>query len=341
VSNERKNLIYIQNPTICRYYWIIWTLYLELRTNFGFIQKMRKLYRNTIELGTPDHYDLSMTCHAHGWMKLAPFRWDQGSKTLHFSVFIDDIPIDIDTFQEGSKIVASITSCINLTDDQIDSAVKVISRALDLNTSTNDLLETAERIGQEYVCIIKKGAGRLLHSPTLWEDAVKTLFTTNCTWSLTQKMCDAACSERFSWAAPSGTFPFPSPHTFAKYTTVQIKKMIPVGYRSEYLIPLANRFTQDPILSDIETNGYNYQEADKLVRSLKGFGDYGVAHLLILSGYFNEIPIDTVVVSYLKKNYRVRKPKSFINRTYRKWKKYKWWGLKLEKIIQQQNWLGD
>jgi len=73
---------------------------------------------------------------------------------------------------------------------------------------------------------------------------------------------------------------------------------------------------------------------------LKGFGDYAVAHLLILCGYFDKIPIDTVVVSYLKKNYRVRKPESFINRTYRKWREYKWWGLKLEKMIKQQNWLG-
>jgi 3-methyladenine DNA glycosylase/8-oxoguanine DNA glycosylase len=270
-------------------------------------------------------------------MNLAPFRWNPDSQTLHFPVFIDDIPIDVETVQKGRKISASIGSHVKLTQDQIDSAGNIIRRALDLNTNTSDLLRIAERVGEEYVSIIKKGAGRLLHAPTLWEDAAKTLFTTNCTWSLTQKMCDTACAERFSKAAPSGAFPFPTQQTIAEYTPTQIKKLMPVGYRSKYLIPLAERFTQDPALCAIETNGYNYQEADRLVRALKGFADYGVAHLLILAGYFNEIPIDTVVVSYLKKNYRVRKPRSFIDRKYRKWKQYKWWGLKLEKIIRHQN----
>lgn len=307
----------------------------------GYDALMLKLYENTIQLDTHDHYDLSMTCHAHGWINLAPFRWDQDSQTLYFPVFIDDIPVDIETAQKGQKISASIASHVKLTDDQIDAAGNIIRRALDLNTNTAQLLGIAERVGEEYVSIIRKGAGRLLHAPTLWEDAAKTLFTTNCTWNLTQKMCGTACSATFSKAAPSGAYPFPSPQTIAGYTPDQIKKLMPVGYRSAYLIQLAERFAQDPTLAAIETNGYNYQEADKLVRALNGFADYGVAHLLILAGYFNEIPVDTVVVSYLKKNYRVRKPKSFIDRTYRRWKQYKWWGLKLEKIIRYQNWIGD
>jgi len=313
---------------------------LELKAVLIYVQRMPRLCENTIQLGTPDYYDLSMTCHAHGWMNLAPFRWDPDSQTLHFPAFIDDIPVDIKTTQKGQKVVASIVSHARLADDQIDSAGNIIRRALDLNANTTQLLGIAERVGEEYVSIIKKGAGRLLHAPTLWEDAAKTLFTTNCTWGLTQKMCIAACSDIFSKAAPSGAYPFPSPQSIAGYLPAQIKKLMPVGYRSDYLIPLAERFAQDPTLSAIETNGYNYPEADKLVRALKGFADYGVAHLLILAGYFNEVPVDTVVVSYLKKNYRVRKPRSFIDRTYRKWKQYKWWGLKLEKIIRYQNWIG-
>ena len=117
--------------------------------------------------------------------------------------------------------------------------------------------------------------------------------------------------------------------------------MMPIGYRAEYFISLAKRFHEDPYLQDIELNSFEYKDADKLVRAIKGFGDYAVAHLLIMSGYYNEVPIDTVVVSYLKENYRVRKPQSFIDRTYKRWGHYKWWGLKLEKIIKQQNWLGE
>ena len=71
------------------------------------------------------------------------------------------------------------------------------------------VLKAAENAGAEYVQLIRKGAGRLLRSPTLWEDAAKTLFTTNCTWALTRKMCEAVCSRAFIEPAPSGRYPFP------------------------------------------------------------------------------------------------------------------------------------
>ena len=39
----------------------------------------------------------------------------------------------------------------------------------------------------------KKGWGHMLRSPTFWEDAVKTLCTTNASWGYTQKMCRNPC----------------------------------------------------------------------------------------------------------------------------------------------------
>ncbi|MFC1828051.1 hypothetical protein ACFL0O_00380 [Thermodesulfobacteriota bacterium] len=299
------------------------------------------MYNEILNFPLPKYYNLFMTCHVHGWKNLAPFRWDDESNKLHFSVFIDDCPVDVVASQEPNSVKAFLNSHKKFQKSQLNKAADLISRTLSLNTSTNDLIRIAERVGPEYVKIIKMGAGRLLHASTLWEDAAKTLFTTNCSWSLTTKMCEAVCSETFSSAAPSGAYPFPPPQKIAEHTTEQMQDLMPIGYRSEYLIALAKCFSEDPFLSNIESNGFSYKEADTLVRELRGFGDYAVAHLLILNGYFDEVPIDTVVVSYLKSNYRVRKPQSFIDRTYRKWKEYKWWGFKLEKMLNRQNWLGD
>ena len=36
--------------------------------------------------------------------------------------------------------------------------------------------------------IARQGAGRMLRSPTVFEDLVKMICTTNCSWALTQKM---------------------------------------------------------------------------------------------------------------------------------------------------------
>ncbi len=49
------------------------------------------------------------------------------------------------------------------------------------------------------------GAGRLLASPTVFEDVVKTICTTNCAWSATRRMMSAiAAPERK--AARNGSF---------------------------------------------------------------------------------------------------------------------------------------
>ncbi len=213
----------------------------------------------------------------------------------------------------------------------------MISRSLGLNHDIAELLNMAQKIGPEYAQLIEKGAGRLLRAPTLWEDAAKTLFTTNCSWSLTQKICAAACSKTFTRPTSSGAFPFPSPEEIAGYTAGQLKQLMPVGYRAAYLKPLAGLFINASTFEQVETNGCDYTTADKLFRQLKGFGDYATAHLLILAGYYGEIPVDTVVVAYLKKRHRVRKPNSFISRHYRKRGKYKWWGFKLEKMLHSQN----
>jgi 3-methyladenine DNA glycosylase/8-oxoguanine DNA glycosylase len=299
------------------------------------------MIKQNLQFNTPEYYDLFMTCHSHGWKNLSPFEWNNDSNILRVSVFLADEPIDIEIKQKNRKICAALTSKKKLNGLQLKQAQDIIIRSLNLDVDTSDLLEIAMRIGSDYEKIIKNGAGRLLRSSTLWEDAAKTLFTTNCSWSLTKKMCRAVCSENFSKQSPSGVYPFPKPGIIAGYTQEKIQKMMPIGYRAEYFISLAKRFHEDPYLQDIELNSFEYKDADKLVRAIKGFGDYAVAHLLIMSGYYNEVPIDTVVVSYLKENYRVRKPQSFIDRTYKKWGHYKWWGLKLEKIIKQQNWLGE
>ena len=290
----------------------------------------------SFSIPVPDHYDLDMTCHSHGWKYLSPFAWDEGDQSLHFTSSVEGRSADIRVRQTGDQIHAAVDSKGETTESFVKAAEKIVVRSLSLDVETVDLLETAKRFKPEYAELITMGAGRLLRAPTLWEDAAKTLFTTNCTWALTCQMCAAACSADFSEPTTSGVHPFPGPEKISRHSAAELKELIPVGYRADYLVELAKIFADDPGLQHIESGSYSYKDADKIVRSIKGFGNYATAHLLIMSGYFNEIPVDTVVVAYLKKHHRVRKPQSFINRTYGRWGKYKWWGLRLEQIALRQ-----
>jgi hypothetical protein len=295
----------------------------------------------TIQFVYPENYDLYMTCHSHGWKNLAPFSWDDKTGTLHFSLVIDKSSMDIECRQVRSKIECRILAHKKLSASRLNTAGKMIHRSLCLGVDTRPLMEKAERVAPEFGALVRKGAGRLLRAPTLWEDAAKTLFTTNCTWALTQKMCRALCREDFVPPTPSGACPFPHPQTLTAYLPEQLKKLAPVGYRARYLTALAERFKKDPYLENLESDGHDYLAADRIVRSFQGFADYGCAHLLVLAGYFDRVPVDTTVVSFLKKNYRVRKPLSFIERHYRKWGKNRWWGYKLDRMLAGQNWIGE
>ncbi len=297
--------------------------------------------RTKFKFDCPEFYDLHTTCHAHGWKNLAPFSWDDDNKALRFAVGVDGASMDIEVKQNGDVLEASATSHEKLKRSALNDVKAALQRSLGLEMEVSEILKRARKAGPAYVALIEKGAGRLLRAPTLWEDAAKTLFTTNCSWSLTKKMCDSVCSERFSSPTPSGAYPFPPPRKLAELSSEELKKRIPVGYRAGYLSALAKRFVRDPFLEDLETAGFDYGAADKIVRRSNGFADYASAHLLVLAGYFQKVPIDTVVVSYLKRNHRVRKPASFIKRHYGKWGPYRWWGFKLEKMIAGQNWLGD
>ncbi len=296
--------------------------------------------RTKLTFDCPEFYDLYMTCHIHGWKYLAPFSWDDDKNALRFAAEAAGASVDIEVKQAGERVEAVVASHDKLKRAALNGVRGVIQRCLGLEVDVSGILDRARKVGPEYVALVKKGAGRLLRAPTLWEDAAKTLFTTNCSWSLTRKMCDSVCSEEFSSPAPSGAHPFPLPRKLAAFSPGELKIRLPVGYRAGYLADLAERFARDPLLENLEAAGFDYRAADEIVRRSRGFADYACAHLLVLAGYFREIPIDTVVVSYLKKNHRVRKPASFVKRHYGKWGPYRWWGFKLEKMIARQNWLG-
>jgi N-glycosylase/DNA lyase len=59
------------------------------------------------------------------------------------------------------------------------------------------------------------GAGRMLRSPTVFEDVVKTICTTNCAWSATERMVGALV-DNLGVEAPDGRRAFPNPAALAE-----------------------------------------------------------------------------------------------------------------------------
>ena len=102
----------------------------------------------------------------------------------------------------------------------------------------------------------------MLRSPTVFEDLVKTICTTNCTWSATVRMVSAVVGELGVAAAGAPERrAFPTPAAMARADESFYRDVARAGYRGPYLRTIASDVAEgrldlealnDPALDDAE-----------------------------------------------------------------------------------------
>jgi 3-methyladenine DNA glycosylase/8-oxoguanine DNA glycosylase len=138
------------------------------------------------------------------------------------------------------------------------------------------------------------GAGRMLRAPTVFEDVVKTICTTNTAWSGTRKMTRALV-DNLGLEAPGGRRAFPSPEAMADASMDFYREVIRAGYRGPYLKQLATDVTEGRIdleaLNDPEVPD---DEAAMRLLELPGVGPYAAAHVMLTSlGRYSRLVLDS------------------------------------------------
>jgi 3-methyladenine DNA glycosylase/8-oxoguanine DNA glycosylase len=150
-------------------------------------------------------------------------------------------------------------------------------------------------------------AGRLLRSPTVFEDMVKTLCTTNCSWSLTKSMVTNLV-ETLGESGSGGVKAFPTPEALASVSENFYRDEIRSGYRSPYFLELAEAVAGGKI--DPEswlTTDLPSDELKKEIKRVKGFGEYAADNLLKLLGRYDGLALDSWLRSqFYKKHNRER-----------------------------------
>nr|MDQ3805581.1 Fe-S cluster assembly protein HesB [Acidobacteriota bacterium] len=159
----------------------------------------------------------------------------------------------------------------------------------------------------EFAWIARDGAGRLLRSPTVFEDLVKSICTTNCTWALTKKMVTGLV-ENLGREAKDGRRAFPTPAAMAARPVEFYRDVVRAGYRAEYLKELAVRVAAgeiDPeawLASDLLTD-----QLKREMKKVKGVGDYAAENLLKLIGRYDVLALDSWVrAQFARKRHRGR-----------------------------------
>lgn len=142
---------------------------------------------------------------------------------------------------------------------------------------------------------VQSGAGRMMRSPTVFEDLIKTICTTNCAWSGTVRMVSALVGELGTVAAGAADrHAFPAAATVADAGEAFFRDVARAGYRGPYLRAAAADVAsgaldleglRDPELPDQEV-------ADRLLQ-IAGVGPYAVAHMMMLLGRYERLILDS------------------------------------------------
>ena len=139
------------------------------------------------------------------------------------------------------------------------------------------------------------GAGRMMRSPTVFEDLVKTICTTNCAWSATVCMASALVREL---GMPAAGVPerraFPAPAAVANAGEAFFRDVARAGYRGPYLRTLAQDVASGRLeLEALSDPGLPDQEvADRLLK-IAGVGPYAMAHMMMLLGRYKRLILDS------------------------------------------------
>ncbi len=131
------------------------------------------------------------------------------------------------------------------------------------------------------------GAGRMLASPTVFEDVIKTICTTNCSWSATERMTKALV------ALGGGTFP--DPQTLAKTPDAWYRDVAKMGYRGPYVREIAERVARGELDPEryLPRFGMSDEEVEDALLQLPGIGPYAAAHVMQLLGRHRRLILDS------------------------------------------------
>ena len=272
---------------------------------------------------------------SHGWIDLAPAcPTDNGCM---FSLSLPSgIAVTITLADTPTGARCSCDTTLSRTDASLLARIVGYMLSLDFDLSSFEQM-CRDRKDLQLLKLASQGWGRMFRSPCLWEDAAKTLFTTNASWSHTQHMCNSLCKE-FGERTPSGRRTFPAPAVIKVRRLSTLISKAGVGYRAISLKQLAERFS-------LQNHDWlataRPEDAEQEVLSWHGFGKYAARHLLVLAGHHCFLPVDREVSSFLgTRKVGEPMPKEDAG-DFAEWGDYRFTAYKLARVARNPDWIEE
>ncbi|XP_059623191.1 uncharacterized protein LOC132266353 [Cornus florida] len=149
-----------------------------------------------LELGEcADSFNLENAVCNHGFFMMAPNRWIPSKKTLErplrLANSITSLTVSIQQPHHHHHYLLVRVHGVHHLSSQDQQAILIqVARMLRISTKDERDVQKFHSMHPEAK---KRGFGRIFRSPTLFEDAIKSILLCNCTWMRTLKMSRELC----------------------------------------------------------------------------------------------------------------------------------------------------
>lgn len=236
-------------------------------------------------------FSLPVVVRSHGWYQLAPFQ--EQPYGLSYTARLDSGRVVDLEFRAASGGV-TVSTQGELEPAERDQVADMTRWMFGLNQDFADFYQHA-RHEPRLAHVEATGGGRVLRSPSLFEDTVKTILTTNTTWAGTKRM-NLALIQTFGEPLPGepDRQAFPTPQALAAADLETLRSGVRLGYRAPYVLELARKVDSGELdLEALKGSDLATPELRKRLLSIKGIGAYAAANLLMILGRYDFIPIDS------------------------------------------------
>jgi len=244
-----------------------------------------------LTISTPRDFNFKRTVISHGWSELLPFEMDRERWILRRVLDLpNEAPVNIEI--TASKRQLRINTSRRLSQRSTKKVTADVRHMLRLDDDMASFyrLMTVEN---DFAWVASQGAGRMLRSPTVFEDLVKMICTTNCSWALTEKMVTGLV-RNLGREAADGRRTFPTPEAMALMPLKFYVNEVRAGYRSAYLKELADRVASGNLVVEQWLHSpLPTAELIKEMRGVKGVGPYAAENLLKLLGRYDGLALDS------------------------------------------------
>lgn len=244
-----------------------------------------------LSIATPRTFSFKRTAIGHGWCELLPFEIDRErwvlTRTLDLS---DGAPVTV--LITANKSAVLIDPSRTLGKKAAERVQRDVRHMLRLDDNMAAFYQTMKAT-PDFEWVSEQGAGRLLRGPTVFEDLVKMICTTNCSWALTKKMVTGLV-QSLGRESTRGRRTFPTPEAMALMPLKFYVNEVRAGYRAPYFKELAERVASGSLNVEVWLKSpLPTAELIKEIKSVKGVGDYAAENVLKLLGRYDGLALDS------------------------------------------------